>query len=288
MKRFLMVSILLAATSVVFATTPQSSSFAYYGELTSGGQPADGRFDLSFQLYDEETGGQAIGAPIDADQYAVTGGALKIDLDFSGAFAGEQRWLEIAIDGETLTPRQPLDAAPAAQLALGGPQGLRGPVGPPGPLGPAGPQGAPGVGGVAGVQGPVVPIPIFALNGPGGIFPANASGFSFGATVAIVTTTANAQKLTGMATIPLATSTGTVLVDFGLCYQRDGTGPITPFAGANVQTATATNARKTFATAASMTILTPGSFLVGFCARDRGANALDVNDHVNGYVEITN
>jgi len=287
MKRFVPALGLLAAAGVVTAA-PQASSFTYHGELSNGSQSANGHFDMDFRLYDAETGGNAIGVPLNADQYAVVDGEFTIDLDFPSAFVGQQRWLEVTIDGEVLTPRQPLGTAPVAQYALGGPQGPAGPQGPQGSDGPQGSQGNPGVAGVTGPQGPTTTILTVALAGPVGVFPASAAAFSFSSTTALIATTANNQKLTGAATAPLATSTGTTLVDFGLCYQTDGSSEIKPFAGTNVQTAAATSVRATFATASSVTIASPGLLLVGFCARNRGTNALDLNDHVNGYVQITN
>jgi hypothetical protein len=287
MHRLITSFVLLTIATGAGATTAQSSAFTYHGELSRDGQPFDGRVDIGLELFDAENGGNLIGAPVNADQTRVDDGAFAIDVDFGGAFNGEQRWVEIIVDGETLTPRQPVSAAPAVAFALGGPPGPTGTQGPTGAAGPAGLQGNPGVGGVQGTAGPLTPIPTAALNGPAGVFAPNAQAFSFAATTALLATTTPSQKLTGTASVPLATSTGSSLVDFDLCYQQDG-GVITPFAGTNVQTAMATTSRRTFATASSVTIPSAGLVLVGFCARNRGTSALDVNDHVNGFVQVTN
>lgn len=93
-------------------------------------------------------------------------------------FEGPNRYLEIALNGERLEPRQPVSAVPYAFQAANagqlqgltfsdivdaipegppGPQGPEGPPGPQGPEGPAGPAGPQGPEGPAGPQGPEGP-----------------------------------------------------------------------------------------------------------------------------------
>ncbi|MEO8012374.1 MAG: LamG-like jellyroll fold domain-containing protein, partial [Dokdonella sp.] len=94
-------------------------------------------------------------------------GLFTVSLAFPGAFTGNQRWLQVSVNGQLLLPRQPVSTTPVAQYALNGnagptgpagPQGIPGVVGPTGATGaagPAGPAGATGVAGPAGAQGPI-------------------------------------------------------------------------------------------------------------------------------------
>ena len=100
---------------------PVGSSFTYQGRLTDGGSPANGNYDLQFRLYDDLTGGNQIGSTVNVNGIAVTDGLFTTLLDFGAtAFAGQARWLEVAVrpagggSYTTLNPRQPLTASPYA------------------------------------------------------------------------------------------------------------------------------------------------------------------------------
>lgn len=149
----------LAAACLACGTTlanaePQLAAFTYQGQLKQSGAPVNGSRDLVFRLYGQAEGGQALGAPVVADDYPVADGLFMVDLSFPQAFTGEQLWLEIEVGGVLLTPRQPVLATPVAQYAL---NGNPGPPGAPGETGPMGPTGAQGEAGPAGAQGPAGP-----------------------------------------------------------------------------------------------------------------------------------
>lgn len=161
----------LAGAAARSGAAPQLAAFTYQGQLEQSGAPVNGERDLVFRLYDSAEGGQTIGAPVTADDYPVADGLFMIDLSFPDAFAGEQLWLEIEVDGVTLTPRQPVTAAPVAMYALAGnsgPQGETGPAGPQGEMGAAGPIGPKGDTGPAGPQGEVGPAGASGPAGPKG------------------------------------------------------------------------------------------------------------------------
>ncbi len=100
---------------------PAGSGFTYQGRLKDGNNPANGSYDLQFTLYDAASGGNAAGGPITLLNQTVTDGLFTVQLDFgSSAIQGSARWLGIAVRQAgggtytTLSPRQPLTAAPYA------------------------------------------------------------------------------------------------------------------------------------------------------------------------------
>ena len=102
----------------------QGTLFTYQGQLTDGGNPAGGIYDLRFAIYDAVTNGNAVGGPLTNSATPVNNGLFTVALDFgSNAFSGAGRWLEIAArtNGSnafvTLSPRQQLTAAPYAITA---------------------------------------------------------------------------------------------------------------------------------------------------------------------------
>jgi hypothetical protein len=107
------------------AATTLGTSFTYQGQLRKDGDLVNSTCDFRFLLYDSELGGSQIGPVLDRAGLAVADGLFTIhDLDFgSDAFAGDARWLEIAVqcNGDpgynTLWPRQKLTAAPYALYA---------------------------------------------------------------------------------------------------------------------------------------------------------------------------
>ena len=81
--------------------------------------------DLRFALWDAAAGGTQVCAPQSVAAQPVRNGLFAVELDFgAGAFTGEARWLEIAVQGPggggytTLSPRQKLTATPHALYSL--------------------------------------------------------------------------------------------------------------------------------------------------------------------------
>lgn len=116
MKRALLFAALLCASAAVAA--PQGTAFTYHGNLTADGAPLTGSVDLVFTLFDAATGGSPVGTPLTMAAFPVVGGAFTVDLDFPVAFTGQQRWVEVRVSGQTLSPRQPVNAVPVATYAL--------------------------------------------------------------------------------------------------------------------------------------------------------------------------
>jgi hypothetical protein len=84
----------------------------YQGQLTdSGGNPLDGTYDMQFLFYDAATGGSPV-RTITKNDVTVSHGLFSVKLDIWNEFRG--RWLEVKVEGETLSPRQEILAVPYA------------------------------------------------------------------------------------------------------------------------------------------------------------------------------
>ncbi|MEZ4859870.1 MAG: hypothetical protein R3C14_01110 [Caldilineaceae bacterium] len=104
--------------------TGLTTTITYQGRLQSGTTPANGTYDFEFTLYDVESDGKAVAAPVAANGVTVTDGVFSVPLDFgNAAFPGEPRWLEIKVRPSgsgnfgLLTPRQFIAPVPYAIYA---------------------------------------------------------------------------------------------------------------------------------------------------------------------------
>ena len=113
---------LLALNDRLDAASPAGTAFTYQGRLNEGANPANGRHDFRFVLYDAEVGGVQQGGVL-TNCVTVSGGLFTVTLDFGARFDGNARWLEIGVrtngSGEftPLSPRQPLNPTPYAAYA---------------------------------------------------------------------------------------------------------------------------------------------------------------------------
>jgi hypothetical protein len=113
----------LASMALLFGVrvhaAAQTTAFTYQGHLLQNGAPANGAHDFVFTLWDAASGGNKIGPTISQSGYPVANGVFNIDLDFgANVFTGSQRYLEVNIDGKSLTPRQAITSSPVAVYAL--------------------------------------------------------------------------------------------------------------------------------------------------------------------------
>jgi hypothetical protein len=119
-----------AVTSIQTASRaePVGTAFMYQGQLKAEGFPADGSYDFRFLLFPDPEGQVAVGGALFRDGVPVNNGLFTVELDFDAAvFTGDALWLEVGvrehtqISYTTLSPRQPITAAPYAAYALSGP-----------------------------------------------------------------------------------------------------------------------------------------------------------------------
>lgn len=109
----------MAAVSVCAAQAPLGTAFTYQGRLLEGGLPYTGAINTVFRLFIVESGGAPLGSQT-LNSVAVTDGVFTVELNAGGefgpnAFNGDQRWLEIEINGIALLPRQPVNPTPYAR-----------------------------------------------------------------------------------------------------------------------------------------------------------------------------
>jgi hypothetical protein len=113
--------LLLAVLVPFVAAAPSGTAFTYQGRLLQSGVPGEAAVDLRFQLFDAETEGTAVGAPIEATDIVPSGGLFSVPLDFGPLpFLGEAVWIEASVreagtgDYTVLSPRQRLRPTPYA------------------------------------------------------------------------------------------------------------------------------------------------------------------------------
>lgn len=104
--------------SVVAAQGLQTEQFSYQGRLLEHGLPATGEFDLRFSLHADEVLTGPSDPVVDLPAWPVVDGLVIAELSFPGQFDGRQRWLQMAVNGDVILPRQPILASPVSQFAM--------------------------------------------------------------------------------------------------------------------------------------------------------------------------
>jgi hypothetical protein len=122
----------MVAQGPVEGVSALGAGFTYQARLTDANGPVDGSCNLTFALFDAEGSAGTLLGTETVNGVVVSDGYFGVELDFGAdVFSGERRWLEITVNcggsDSTLSPRQPLTAAPYALYALGAPwSGLNG------------------------------------------------------------------------------------------------------------------------------------------------------------------
>jgi len=110
-RTVLVLIVLMVLSPALARAAPLGTAFTYQGELTQSGGPANGSFGMRFLLYDSPGGSNTLGGLI--LPVAVTNGLFTVELDFGvNVFTGEDRWLEVIVEGVTLSPRHRLSPTP--------------------------------------------------------------------------------------------------------------------------------------------------------------------------------
>jgi hypothetical protein len=103
-------------TLALIAGIACAQPFTYQGMLKQNGQPVNATLSMTFKLYDAPTGGNQIGASI-TQNVPVQNGLFTVQLDFGAVWTGQDRYLEITVGSNTLSPRIKITPAPYAAYA---------------------------------------------------------------------------------------------------------------------------------------------------------------------------
>ncbi len=117
--------LLLSVTSARLSTShAQGTAFTYQGRLNDGANPANGRYDFRFKLYNDPYGSFQVGASYLTNSVPAGNGLFTTTIDFgAGIFIGGTNWLEVGVrtnggSGYTvLSPLQTLTPTPSAIFA---------------------------------------------------------------------------------------------------------------------------------------------------------------------------
>lgn len=109
------------SSTTVFAavcSAALASPFTYQGTLHDNGQPANGTYDMVFQLADAPV----LGFLLDSDavnNVEVVDGLFTVEIDFDDVLMNnDNRWLAIVVEGTSLSPRTHLRPTPRAYNAI--------------------------------------------------------------------------------------------------------------------------------------------------------------------------
>jgi hypothetical protein len=164
----------------------------YQGQLLDpAGNPVAGNVSVTLGIWDSATAGNELYRETHSSVLLVLGvyslsigGGTPVAGFFDElTFADPNRWLEVTINGEILTPRQPIQSVAYAlqaqdsaalegltlQQVIDASQGPDGPAGLAGAQGPTGSAGSAGPAGSTGATGPTGPTGSTGLTGPPGI-----------------------------------------------------------------------------------------------------------------------
>lgn len=110
----------------IVKAAPMGTAWTYQGRLMDVNGPANGEYDLQFQLHSMPSGHFPVGDEITVPEVSIDDGYFTVVLDFNDAnlFSGDARWLEVGVrpwDSEErytlLSPRQKVTPTPHALYA---------------------------------------------------------------------------------------------------------------------------------------------------------------------------
>lgn len=125
-KGILLIAALFFSLAYCKSVPAQTLAFTYQGSLKSNGAPANGNFDMTFTLFDADSGGSQVGLAFTRSNVPVVNGVFSVLLNFGNQFqSGALRFLEISVRPSgsgaaptTLAPRQVITSVPYAIKSL--------------------------------------------------------------------------------------------------------------------------------------------------------------------------
>ena len=116
LKRLIPIPMLLALAVPVQPALAQGTAFTYQGRLNDNSTPVNGNFDLTFALFDTNSGGGAVAGPVTNLATLVSNGLFTTTIDFGpSVFTGASNWLQLAVRPFTAkAPARPTVSSPMA------------------------------------------------------------------------------------------------------------------------------------------------------------------------------
>ncbi len=120
MKKVILLSVLILLICLGYAFAEVPCKINYQGRLIKDNVPVDGTKTMKFSIYDSAVGGNELWTSGDVNITVHNGlfryviGSDGGDLSTLDWTAGQELYLEVIVDGETLTPREELYAYPYA------------------------------------------------------------------------------------------------------------------------------------------------------------------------------
>ena len=119
------VAVLAIPNAQPTTASAQTTAVTYQGRLNDGANPASGKYDFRFAVYDATNSGNIVVGPITNAAVAVTNGLFTTLMDFgTGPVSAQAIWLDLAVrtnggagDFTPLTPRTPVTPVPLAYFA---------------------------------------------------------------------------------------------------------------------------------------------------------------------------
>ena len=269
-------TLILGLTSAAHAQVP--GKFDYQGYLAdASGAPLDETASMTFVLYDVPSGGAALWAT--AQDVAVSRGLFSVALGGEAAalppqiFDG-QLYLEIAVNGETLQPRRPLQTAPFAFKA----------------------RDADTIGGltaedldlsdeIAQFQSALGEIKVLPSDWVDPVSPAGNQAQFIGDTVAYTIEQGQSLFSSLSVTLGLSNPTWSAQVWFGLCVQSAAGGTAYPL---NAIIADLDNLRRAVAVSGGTGPLNAGTYEFGPCVINDSSYTIANNGMVSGWIVKAN
>jgi len=103
--------------ATLLASPVIAQPFTYQGFLKQNGQPVNGTRSMTFKLFTALTGGSQVGSTI-TQNVNVQNGLFTVELNFGAVWDGSDRYLEISVDDNTLSPRVKINPTPYASTAF--------------------------------------------------------------------------------------------------------------------------------------------------------------------------
>lgn len=113
----LFVALAMAAGFCLPALAAVPERITYQGNLRESGILVTGSRSMTFRLYDAATGGTLLWTS-PATPVSISTGVFRAVLEPAGVNWENARWLEVAVAGTVLSPREELTSAPFAANAL--------------------------------------------------------------------------------------------------------------------------------------------------------------------------